>query len=138
MSEYPVPQFIEEESKIIFFLTFRQFFIIVGGGLICFLFYLILPFIFFAIGSVLVALIVVVVAFFKINNESAVKILFNFIGFSLGSKNYVWKKEGALYSKQKNEPSFTSQEYVKRPTEDEVRGSKLKGIKKNIELKREN
>jgi len=146
MSEYPVPQFIESESKIIFFLTFRQFFIIVGGGALCFASYLTLPFIFFVIISVVITLIVIVVAFIKINNESVVKILLNFIGFSFGSKNYTWQKDGLGQtnqeignSKDRNfsyvEPDFKTQEYTKKPSAFEIGNNKLKSTKKTIELR---
>ena len=147
MPEYPVPQFIESEAKIIFFLTFRQFFILVGGGVLSFILYFILPFILFIICLMVIVLVVIIVAFFKVNNESAVKILLNFIGFSVGLKNYTWKKEGSHYMNQEvsnikdrnlayNEPSFKSQEYIKKSPGLKPENSKLKSIKKIIETKR--
>ena len=39
MEQYPIPQFIEQEGKIAFFISFRQFFYIVGAGAICFILY---------------------------------------------------------------------------------------------------
>ena len=43
MEQYPVPQFIEQEGKIAFFLSFRQFFYLAGAGAICFILYYTLP-----------------------------------------------------------------------------------------------
>ena len=36
MEQYPIPQFIEAESKIRFLISFRQFFYLVGAGVACF------------------------------------------------------------------------------------------------------
>ena len=43
MERYPIPQFIEAEGKIAFFISFRQFFYLLGAGVICFILYWILP-----------------------------------------------------------------------------------------------
>ena len=43
MEQYPIPQFIEQESKIASFISFRQFFYLVGAGVICFFLYFLLP-----------------------------------------------------------------------------------------------
>lgn len=92
MPQYPVPQFIEEESKIVFFMTFRQFFLLVGGGVVCFLLFLALPLLIFAICAVIVMALVSIIAFVKINNQSVIKALFNYMSFTTGPKNYIWKK----------------------------------------------
>ena len=92
MDNYPVPQFIEEEGKIVFFLTFRQFFLLVGGGATCFLIFFTLPFLVFVILSVLIMGLVLMVAFVKINGIPILKVLLNFTGFLIGTKNYTWQK----------------------------------------------
>ncbi|MCX6722854.1 MAG: hypothetical protein NT094_02165 [Candidatus Staskawiczbacteria bacterium] len=43
MDKYPIPQFIEAEGKIAFFISFRQFFYLCGAGLACFFLYFFLP-----------------------------------------------------------------------------------------------
>ena len=147
MAEYPVPQFIESEAKIIFFLTFRQFFIIIGGGVLSFILYFILPPIFFVICLVIIILLVVIIAFMKINNESVVKVLLNFLRFSVASKNYTWKKEGSQYMNQEigniknqnlnyNKPSFVPQEYIKKSSDLKPKNSNLKSIKKLVETEK--
>ncbi len=104
MAQYPIPQFIEAEGKIISFLTFRQFFILVGGGAICALFYYTLPFFIFATGSIFVAIITAAVAVLKVDNDSIVTVVRNALGYFIASKNYIWKKKEAPYP-LKNNPS---------------------------------
>jgi hypothetical protein len=78
MAQYPIPQFIEEEGKIVFFLTFRQFFLLVGGGLACLGLYFFLPFTFFVMGSIVIGGLAMAIAFVKINNMSIPAIVLSF------------------------------------------------------------
>jgi len=96
MARYPVPQFIEQEGKIIFFLTYRQFFVLVGGGAVCIVMYFILPVIVFLVVGAIVMGLAGIIAFAKINNSSVVTIFMHFIGFSMQSKTYAWKKQESL------------------------------------------
>ena len=116
--QYATPQFIEEEGRIVFFLTFRQFFLLVGGLFACILFYYILPFWLFLVLAIPIILSVGAIAFLKINNESIVKVLLHFIGFSMAKKNYVWKKKELPY-----------------PIGSEIQTSKINDIKKMVETK---
>src|SRR5258708_7842589 len=97
MAQYPIPQFIESEGKIIFFLTFRQFFILVGGGTACILLYFILPLFLFLVFAIPIVIVTLVVAFLKVNNESVVKAFLHYVGFSTKPKNYTWKKKDLSY-----------------------------------------
>jgi len=97
MAQYPIPQFIEAEGKIISFLTFHQFFWLVGGLAVCILFYYILPFFLFVFLSLLVVLFIVLVAFVKVDNMSVMTLFLNYIMFSTKSKDYVWKKKQSSY-----------------------------------------
>ncbi len=63
MEQYPIPQFIESESKIAFFISFRQFFYLVGAGVICFFIYWIMPRFLFYIVAFIIFLIAVILAF---------------------------------------------------------------------------
>ena len=97
MEQYPIPQFIEAEGKIAFFLTFRQFFYLMGAGGICFVLYYILPtFLFFIVGT-LVCVATVVIAFGVVNGTPILNLLLNALGFSVGGKNYTWQKKESLY-----------------------------------------
>jgi len=97
MEQYPVPQFIEQEGKIAFFLSFRQFFYLVGAGVICFILYYILPTIIFYMVAIVICLASVGLAFVQINGAPLSNILLASIGFSMGGKNYTWKKKESLY-----------------------------------------
>ncbi len=132
VAQYPIPQFIESEAKIVFFLTFRQFFILIGGGAICLILYYLVPFSLFVISAIFIGLATLLVAFLKINDTSIVRFFLDFIMFSIKSKNYVWEK------KEMPQP-FN----IKRPEKD-THGqpatgaitNSLKEIRKLIELKK--
>jgi len=98
MEHYPIPQFIEEESKIITFMSFRQFFYLVGAGLACFFMYYLIPFkpLFYML-AILVFVIAVALAFVQINGTPLLNYLLSLVGFSMGGKNYVWKKKESPY-----------------------------------------
>jgi hypothetical protein len=134
MPQYPIPQFIESEGKIIFFLTFRQFFILLGGGVICFaLFYALPSFLFFPLALVVIG-ITLAIGFLKIDNVSIVQIFLSFVGFSFNSKNYTWQKKESSY------PSQIKQHYeIKKLQDIPVQRSttnRLQEIKKMVELKK--
>jgi len=97
VEQYPIPQFIEAEGKIAFFISFRQFFYIVGAGVICFVLYYVLPFFLFAILSIAIFGGALVLAFVTINGVPIINMIFGSIGFAVGGKNYVWKKRESPY-----------------------------------------
>ena len=97
MEQYPIPQFIEQEGKIAFFISFRQFFYLVGAGVICFILYYILPFFLFILASLAIGGTAVALAFVTINGVPIVNMLLASIGFMAGGKNYTWKKKESLY-----------------------------------------
>lgn len=134
MAEYPVPQFIESEGKIIFFLTFRQFFVLVGGGAVCVILYFILPFFLFVICLILITLLVGIIAFLKINDTSVVTVFLNLIGFLTRGKNYTWKKKESAHPFQAQK--HYEVENIQEPPALKLQASKLKDIKKIIETKR--
>jgi len=97
MEQYPIPQFIESEGRIAFFISFRQFFYLVGAGVICFFLYIVLPRnLFFLIGPI-IFIGAIILAFVTINGVPILTLILNAIGFSLGGKNYVWKKKESPY-----------------------------------------
>jgi hypothetical protein len=97
MEQYPIPQFIEQEGKIAFFISFRQFFYLCGGGVICFVLYYTVPFAIFAILSLIVMVATGALAFLVINGMPLANILLSSVGFLAGSKNYTWKKKESAY-----------------------------------------
>lgn len=97
MEQYPIPQFIEQEGRIAFFISFRQFFYLVGAGVICFLLYFFLPRFLFFIVSVAVVGVAGVLAFVTVNGVPITNTIFASIGFFTGGKNYTWKKKESPY-----------------------------------------
>lgn len=126
MAKYPIPQFIEQEGKIIFFLSYRQFFILVGGGATCIIIYFLLPLTFFLIGSAVVMGLAAVIAFVKINDAPIITVLLHFIGFSMAAKTYTWKKKETPYPYK----------IQKTPDSSAMQPSRLQEIQKIVETKK--
>ena len=97
MEQYPIPQFIESESKIAFFISFRQFFYLVGAGLACFFLYFFLPRALFYLVAPLIFVLTIVLAFATINGVPILNMILGAIGFSMGGKDYTWKKKESPY-----------------------------------------
>lgn len=96
---FTVPQFIEQEAKIIGPLTFKQFIFIGIAAALCFIFYFLFGktnFSIFLTLSIIVLAVGAGLAFLKVNGRGLPTILANFFRFILGSKLYIWKRKGAL------------------------------------------
>lgn len=133
MEQYPIPQFIEQEGKIAFFMSFRQFFYLVGAGVLCFLLYFVLPRFLFVIFSIIISVCAVGLAFITINGAPVINILLNSFGFATGSKNYVWKKKESPY------PFKTIKRVEIKKIEEgpalKIQQSRLRKIHTEVELK---
>jgi hypothetical protein len=97
MEQYPIPQFIEQEGKIAFFISFRQFFYLVGAGVFCFFLYFILPHILFYLVSIVIFIGTIIIAFGMIGGVPILNVILGAVGFSMGGKNYTWKKKESPY-----------------------------------------
>jgi len=97
MEQYPIPQFIEQESRIASFISFRQFFYVVGAGVVCFILYFILPRFLFFIAAFVVGGGSIILAFGKVSGTPILNYILGAIGFSLGGKDYTWKKKESPY-----------------------------------------
>jgi len=97
MEQYPVPQFIEEEARIAFFLTVRQFIYIIVAGALLFILYAVLPFFLFVAAAIVIGGGALILGFIKIEGTPMLTIMLNSIGFFTGTKNYTWKKKESLY-----------------------------------------
>ncbi len=103
MQKYSVPQFIEREAKIAYFLSFRQFIYLLAAGAACFVLYFILPFFLFIIVVIVLGGAAVILGFVKVEGTPILTILLNSIGFMGRAKNYTWKKKEAPYLLKKIE-----------------------------------
>ncbi len=97
MEQYPIPQFIEQEGKIAFFISFRQFFYLVGAGVICFMLYFVLPFFLFIISAFVIFGSAAALAFITVNGVPIINTIFSSFGFLTGTKDYTWKKKESPY-----------------------------------------
>ena len=97
MQQYPIPQFIEAESKITSYLTFRQFFYLLVAGGVCFLLYFVLPLVVFFVAAFIVCFIAIVLGFGVINGVPILNFLLGSIGFSIRGKDYTWQKKESPY-----------------------------------------
>lgn len=97
MRQYPVPQFIERESKIMVFLTFKQFFYLIIVGIWGYTLYQMFSFtkallILLSTGGPFLAL-----AFIRIEGQPLTTFLKNYLGFRTSGKKYTWKKKESIY-----------------------------------------
>ena len=133
MEQYPIPQFIEQESKIAFFISFRQFFYLVGAGVICFFLYWILPRVLFYIATLIIFVITIAFAFVTINGVPLLNLMLGAIGFSMGGKDYVWKKKESPYPFKPIKR--TQLKKIEQGPVLQAQASQLKRIKTQIEMK---
>lgn len=133
MNQYPIPQFIEQEGKIAFFISFRQFFYLVGAGVVCFFLYWVMPRSMFYLVSVVIFIIALILAFFTINGTPIVTVLLSAIGFSMHGKNYTWKKKESPYPFK---PIARTQiKKIDKGPVLQAQPSQLRKIKTDVELK---
>lgn len=133
MEKYPIPQFIEAEGKIAFFISFRQFFYLVGAGVICFFIYFLFPKSIFYIAMPVISILAVIFAFVRINGSPVVDVIFQAVGFSLGGKNYIWKKKEYPYPFKSIKR--TQIKKIEHAPVLQAQTSQLKKIRTSIELK---
>ncbi len=93
MQNFVVPQFIDAEDKILFFITVRQFVIMIVDLLFVFLLYRILTFGWFLIAGAPVLTAGIVVAFTRINGQPFHFFLINLIATMKQPRTRVWNKD---------------------------------------------
>ncbi len=91
--KFVVPQFIDNEDKILGPITVRQFLILLAATLIIFLLYRIFPLIPFIFGAALVAIFAGTFAFLKINGQPFHLFFVNFVQTQTRPRKRVWNKE---------------------------------------------
>ncbi len=137
--EFTIPQFIEQEAKIVGPFTFKQFiFIGIGGGVVIFL-YFILPFFFFIIGAIIIAITAFALAFIKIEKISLPSYIANLFAFFFKPKIYLWdKKTGSpkyLKSEKKVIKDLIEKKDDRQPILRASRGSRLDELFTKLETK---
>jgi hypothetical protein len=91
--QYTVPQFIDQEDKIVGPITVRQFLIMIVAAIFIAIAYALLSFIYFVFTAILIAAVTVVVAFVKINGRPFHFFLISFVERTKKANVRVWNKE---------------------------------------------
>lgn len=91
--KYVVPQFIDNEDKILGPITVRQFLICLAATLLVFIEYVIFHFIYFIIAALLTGGLATVFAFLKVNGQPFHIFFINFLQSFTRPGLRVWNKE---------------------------------------------
>lgn len=91
--KYIVPQFIDNENKILGPITVRQFMIVLAAILILFIFYSVFAFPIFVVATIIIAPIAATFAFVKVNGQPFHLFAVNVLQTTVRPKIRVWNKE---------------------------------------------
>lgn len=122
-----VPQYLEVEDKIIGPLTLKQFlYLLVGGGII-FLLYTILKFSVFIIVAMPIGLFVILLAFYKKDNQKFTQFVANFLKFISRPNIYIWKKSVPTKTEEEPMPKIVKKTVAwKQPESSELKETQWK------------
>lgn len=107
--QFRVPQFIDIEDKLFGPFTFKQFVYLVGGGGLIYILYRILPLWIAVVPIVLIAILSLLLTFYKINNKPFVYYLQAGLTYLTGSKLYIWKQRLIKVGEKKEEDILPEQ-----------------------------
>lgn len=131
---FQVPQFIEVESKIFGPLTLKQFIYLAGGAGIIFLLYVYLPFFIMVFFAVPVGIFALALAFYKVNNQSFIRVAENAFRHFTSPKIYVWKKE-KIAPAVSLPPRFMKEKEPAKELIPRLTHSKLKDLAWSLDIK---
>jgi len=94
--EFKVPQFLERETKVFSFFTFKQLALVGGVGVFLLILYHIVPRGLFLLLAVVIAGAVFSLLFVRIEGVPLGHLLGQFLGYFLGPKRYSWQKKEAV------------------------------------------
>lgn len=92
MATFQVPQFIEQEAKIIGFLTLKQFAYVAAAGLIIFAAFYLFTFYLWLMITIVFGGLGIALAFVKINGQTLPTLLFSALGFFWSPRTYTWQR----------------------------------------------
>lgn len=93
--QYPVPQFIERETRIVGPLNLKQAIFLGAAGGLCLLFWFILPTAVAIVMIILVAIIGVGLAFWKPGGRPLSDVIVSAVRHLFSTRQYLWKKSEA-------------------------------------------
>ena len=89
---FEVPQFIDVEDKIFGPLTFKQFIYLAGGAGLGYVAFRLIPSPLSYLGGLIFIGLGLLLAFYKINNQTFIEIAQAFITYQIKGKLYIWKR----------------------------------------------
>ena len=92
MATFQTPQFIEQEAKIIGFLTLPQFGYVAVGGIIIFASFKIFSFFLFLMIAVIIGGLTIALAFVKINGQTMPKVILSAFFYVWSPRIYTWQR----------------------------------------------
>ncbi len=114
--QFIVPQFIENEDKIIGPITVRQFLICLGGAGVLFVEYKLLAMAYFVLAALITAALAGAFAFLKINGQPFHIFFLNFMQTQVRPPLRVWNKNAIVQTGQEKIIGLpTVEEAVKKP-----------------------
>ena len=107
--QFKVPQFIDVEDKLFGPFTFYQFAYLVGGAGIIFVVYKLLPLWFGIFIIIPVAVLSLLLVFYKINEKPFIFYLQAGLNYMVSGKLYIWKQRLVKPGDKENEKEETPQ-----------------------------
>ncbi len=89
---FEVPQFIDVEDKLFGPLTFKQFIYVAGGFGLAYVSYKLIPFPVWPAVSLIVVVLGLLLAFYKLNNRTFLEVAQSWMSFTIKGKRYIWKR----------------------------------------------
>lgn len=89
---FQVPQFIEQQPKIIGFLTLPQFLYVAAAAGVSFMAFYVFNFFLWLMVTVFVAAVAIGMAFVKINGQPLPKILLSAVGYVWQPRKFAWQR----------------------------------------------
>lgn len=90
--KFKVPKFLDRETKILTFLTFKQLALVGIAGLIVFILYYIIPIGWFFLCAAIIVAIVFSLLFIRIEGIPLAQLITQSFTFITGSKKFMWQK----------------------------------------------
>lgn len=109
--QFRVPQFIDVKDKIFGQLTFVQFVYLAGGAATIYLLFKLLPTWLAIIPAIIIAVLVGLLAFYKINDKPFIDFLKAGSNYLFSSKLYLWKQRPPKLDNQDKKTSDPSSNF---------------------------
>lgn len=127
MQQFPVPQFIDVEDKILGPITTRQFVLMLAAGLVTFILYQLLTFIIFIVAGLLNLGMFAALAFVKVNGRPVHFFLLNILQTFKRPQRRIWNKAAYVRDIQIDK-SHIKDTTIKKLRKEPITGSRLSDL----------